>query len=65
MAVSGLGIQEDAMSNIPPAPAKSPIVIIVLLAVVGAVIALIGYIWNLLVAPPHTAKPPLKQRGNP
>jgi hypothetical protein len=48
VAVSGLGIQEDAMSDSPPAPAKSPIVIIVLLAVVGAVIALIGYIWTHL-----------------
>ena len=31
------------MSDIPPAPAKSPILIIVLLAVVGAVLAAIGY----------------------
>jgi hypothetical protein len=34
-----------AMSDIPPAPAKSPIVIIVSLAIAGAVIALVGYIW--------------------
>jgi len=31
--------------NIPPAPPKSPILIIILLAVVGAVLAAIGYIW--------------------
>ena len=34
------------MSDIPPAPAKSPIVIIGLIALAGAVIALIGYIWT-------------------
>ena len=33
------------MSDIPPAPSKSPILIIVLLAVVGAVLAAIGLIW--------------------
>jgi hypothetical protein len=33
------------MSDIPPAPPKSPIVIIVALAVVGAVLAAIGFIW--------------------
>lgn len=38
------------MSDIPPAPPKSPILIIVLLAVVGAVLVLaaIGYIWTHL-----------------
>ena len=36
------------MSDIPPAPAKSPIVIIVALAVVGAVLAGIRYIWAYL-----------------
>jgi hypothetical protein len=36
------------MSDIPPAPAKSPIVIIVSLAIAGAVIALVGYIWTHL-----------------
>ena len=36
------------MSDIPPAPPKSPILIIVLLAVVGAVLAAIGYIWAYL-----------------
>ena len=33
------------MSDIPPAPARSPIVIIGLLALAGAVLAAIGYIW--------------------
>ena len=33
-----------AMTDIPPAPAKSPIVIVVSLAIAGAVIALVGYI---------------------
>jgi uncharacterized protein involved in exopolysaccharide biosynthesis len=33
------------MSDIPSAPVKSPILIIVLLAVVGAVLAAIGFIW--------------------
>jgi hypothetical protein len=33
------------MSDIPPAPAKSPIVIIGLLALAGVVLAAIGYIW--------------------
>jgi hypothetical protein len=36
------------MSDIPPAPPKSPILIIVLLAIAGAAIALIGYIWTHL-----------------
>jgi hypothetical protein len=36
------------MSDIPPAPAKSPIVIIGLLALAGAAIALVGYIWTHL-----------------
>ena len=36
------------MSDVPSRPAKSPIVIIVSLAVAGAVIALIGYIWTHL-----------------
>jgi hypothetical protein len=36
------------MTDIPPAPAKSPIVIIGLLALAGAVIALIGYVWTHL-----------------
>jgi hypothetical protein len=36
------------MSDIPPAPPKSPILIIVLLAVVGAMLAAIGYIWAYL-----------------
>jgi hypothetical protein len=36
---------QNQMSDIPPAPAKSPIVIIGLIALAGAVIALIGYIW--------------------
>jgi uncharacterized protein involved in exopolysaccharide biosynthesis len=35
------------MSDIPPAPAKSPILIIVLLAGVGAMLAAIGFIWAL------------------
>jgi hypothetical protein len=42
------------MSDIPPAPPKSPILIIVLLAIAGAAIALIGYIWTSTA---H-AKPP-------
>ena len=37
------------MADIPPNPLKSPILIIVLLAVVGAVLAAaIGYIWTHL-----------------
>jgi hypothetical protein len=36
------------MTDIPPAPAKSPIVIFGLLALAGAVIALIGYVWTHL-----------------
>ena len=36
----------NQMSDIPPAPPKSPILIIVLLAVVGAVLAAIGFIWT-------------------
>jgi hypothetical protein len=37
-----------AMSDVPPNPPKSPIVIFVSLAIAGAVIALIGYIWTHL-----------------
>jgi hypothetical protein len=33
------------MSDVPPNPPKSPILILVLLAVVGGVLAAIGYIW--------------------
>ena len=36
------------MSDVPPNPPKSPIVIIVSLAIAGAVIALLGYIWTYL-----------------
>jgi hypothetical protein len=42
---AGVGQSVGGMSDIPPAPPKSPIMIIVLLAIAGAAIALIGYIW--------------------
>ena len=45
------------MTDIPPAPAKSPILIFGLLALAGAVIALIAYRLDSLVAP-YTTKPP-------
>ena len=37
-------IQKEVMSDIPPNPPKSPIVIIGLLALAGAVVAGIGYL---------------------
>jgi hypothetical protein len=36
------------MSDVPPNPPKSPILIIVLLALAGAVLAAIGFIWAYL-----------------